>query len=554
MTNTTKPHSTSNDAPAPSAPSTSTRRFGRAARRLTIAAAFIALAALWWSWRSGQPTAPEGFTVLLDGAPKGIDPRFSTSDFSVKLSRLVFSGLVTVDNATGDVELDLAKDIKIVSPTHYEITLRDDALWHDGKPVTAADVHYTFTTLNDPKVRSPFSGFGKRIERIDIHDPHHFSIHLKDPHAPFLADLAFGIVPKHLLEESGVFPDNTAVGSGPFKLHSRQGNVWVSLEAFDQHHKGRPKLDTVVFRIMPDDNTRVLALMGGSGQMAQNAVSPLMVPVVERDPDLEVVSAPSFKYTYLGLNLAREKLADLRVRQAIALAIDRQEIIKYKFNGTARLATGLLAPSHWAYNGQVETYSRDLERAKALLDEAGYTDPDGDGPLPRFEITYKTTTNKFRRAIAELLASQLAEVGIKVKVLAFEWGTFFTDIKSGNFDMCSLQWPSVIEPDLYTWIFHSKSIPTAENRSAGANRGRYVNHELDKLLDAARQEMDQDKRKALYNKVQAILARDLPYISLWHEDNILVIDKDVQDYQIVPNARFRGLEKAKVVPSGSLPL
>ncbi len=502
------------------------------------------IVALWAGLRGAEPEAPEGFTVLLDGAPKNLDPRFATSDFCVKLSRLVFGALVTIDNQTGEPELDLAHSITQASPIRYDIELRKDALWHDGQPVTSEDVRYTLMTLDDPLVKSPFAGVSARIDKIEVRGPHGLTIHLKEPHAPFLSDLAMGIVPSHLLAAKGQFEAGQVVGSGPFRFLSQSEGAWVALEANDRYYGGAPKLPRVIFRVMPDDNTRLLAMMGGSGQMAQNATAPLMLPVLKEDPDLVIESALSFKYTYLGLNVSTPKLKDVRVRQALALGIDRDEIIRYKFNGTAQKATGLLAPSHWAYKGDVDTWEHDPARARALLDAAGYPDPDGDGPRMRLELTYKTTTNKFRQSIADLIAAQLAEIGVGIKVVAYEWGTFFGDIKSGNFEICALQWPSVTEPDLYAWIFHSSNIPSPENRSAGANRGRYANPALDALLDRGRQEIDRERRKAIYAEVQAILARDLPYISLFHEDNILVRHKDLKGYEIVPNARFRGLERA----------
>ncbi|MBH24240.1 MAG: hypothetical protein CMH57_07285 [Myxococcales bacterium] len=510
----------------------------------------LALIAAWVGLRGvgGEP-APDGFTVLLDGAPKGLDPRFATSDFSVKLSRLVFSSLISSDTPGGKPELDLATDIQITSPTTIAVTLRDDAFWHDGEPVTAEDVRFTLTTLDDEGIDSPYAGLSRRIERIDVHDPHRLTIHLTQPHAPFLHDLAIGIVPKHRMTEQGLFPDGVIVGSGPFRFADRKGDAWTALEAFDRHHGGAPALERVIFRTIRDDNARLLAMMGGSGQLLQNAVAPLLLPALQGDRDLVIESSPSFKYTYIGFNVTHPILSDARVRQAIALGIDREEIIEHKFAGLARPATGLLAPSHWAYTADVATWGHDPARARALLDQAGYTDPDGpDGPQPRFELVYKTTTNQFRRSIAELIAMQLAEIGIAVKVQAYEWGTFFGDIKSRNFELCSLQWPSVIEPDLYSWIFHSRSIPTAENRSAGANRGGYSNPEIDRLLDEARAEMDRDARARLYHKVQAILAEELPYISLWHEDNIVVRQRAVQGYQPVPNARFSGLVETRWAP------
>ncbi len=507
----------------------------------------VALAVLLTTWAAcplldhNDPPEP-AFTVLLDGAPKSIDPRFATSDFSVKLSKLVFSGLVTIDTPDGQPELDLATRIDLVGDTTYEITLRDDAVWHDGDPVTAHDVHWTFTTLGD--VKSPYAGLGERIKRLEVRDDHHLTIELTEPHAPFMTNLAMGIVPRHAVDKEGMMAEDALVGSGPFRWEARSGQSWVALTAHDQYHGGRPALDRVVFRVLPDDNTRLLAMLGGEADLVQNATAPLMLPVFDDAREVEFESAPSFKYTYLAFNLEHEILGDVRVRKAIAHTIDRARIIKEKFRGTARPARGILAPEHWAYEPDVRTYALDLDRARALLDEAGYPDP--EGPEPRFTITLKTTTNKFRRSVAELFSIELAKVGIEVKVRAYEWGTFFGDVKSRNFDMYSMQWPSVVEPDLMAWIFHSNSIPTADSRSRGANRGAYRNAEVDKYLDEGRRALDRTDRKRAYGEVQRRLAEDLPYVPLWHEDNLVLRKKGVRGYKILPNARFRHLADTHV--------
>lgn len=517
----------------------------RRARRLAGLAATLGLLALAWSMCPStlQAPPPEGLTVLLDGAPKGLDPRFATSDFSVKLSRLLFSSLVTIDNDNGEPELDLAQSLEHPDPLTYTFTLRQ-ATWHDGQPVTSEDVRFTLMELGRESIASPYAGLSRRIARFQIHDARRFTLTLTEPHAPFLGNLTLGIVPAHAANEQGLLDEARLIGSGPYRLGRRQGDRWISLEPFPDYYGGEPTSGRLVFRTIPDDNTRLLTMMSGSGHMVQNATAPLLLPVLKDDPDLVVETAPSFKYTYLAFNMEHPVLKDRRVRQAIALGIDREEIIEHKFRGSATLATGMLSPRHWAYHDEVPTWGHDPARARALLDEAGYPDPDGDGPQMRFWVTYKTTTNKFRRAIAELLALQLARVGIGVKVQAFEWGTFFGDIKSRNFEICSLQWPSVTEPDLYAWIFHSRAIPTAENRAAGANRGAYRNPALDALLDQGRAEPDREQRRALYAQVQEILAWDLPYVSLWHEDNLLVRQRRLQGYQMVPNARLRHLTQA----------
>jgi peptide/nickel transport system substrate-binding protein len=514
-------------------------------RRPSIQLTFLALVLIALPLGSCSDPPPEGFTVLLDAAPKGLDPRFATSDASAKLVGIHHAGLVSVDTATGEPELELAKHIERKSPTQYEVTLHEGLTFHDGEPLTAEDVEYTLMELDTDPVNSPYAGTTRRIESLEIVDDHHISITLEEPYAPFINDLALGVVPKHLCGGKPQCPEQS-VGAGPFKFTRQDGDKLFVFEKFDNYVGGAPSLDRVIFKAVEDDNTRLLALLGNTAHLVQNAVQPLMLPVVEDAEKLEMKSAPSFKYTYLGLNLEHEILDDVRVRRALAHGIDRKAIVEYKFQGYARLSTGMLAPNHWAYEPDVRRYEYDPERAKELLDEAGFPDPDGDGPKTRFELEFKVSASKFRKSVADLIAHQLARIGVAVKVRAYEWGTFFADIKSRNFAMTTLQWPSVLDPGLYRWIFHSENIPSAENRSAGANRGAYRNPEMDKLLEKGQRETDPEKRKAIYSDIQKILARDLPYISLWHEDNIAIMQENVEGYYMTPNARFEGLKDTKL--------
>lgn len=488
---------------------------------------------------------PGAFVVLLDSRPKGLDPRFPVGDASAKLIGLIHAGLVSVDTRTGEPQLELARSIEQTSPTTYVIELRPEARFHDGHPVLAEDVEYTLTKLDEEPVSSPLAGMSRRIKRFETHGPRRFTIELHEPRAPFMVDLAMGIVPRHLCQGKPQCPESH-VGAGPFKFVRSAGDLLYILEGFDDYLGGAPIIDTLAFKVVGDDNTRLLALLGGSAHLVQNAVSPLMLPVVREEERLTVETSPSFKYTYLAFNLRKEALQDVRVRRAIAHGIDRKAIIEYKYRGLADLSTGLLSPGHWAYEGDVRTYGYDPERAVELLEEAGFTDPDGpEGPAPRLELELKVSSNKFRRALAELMAHQLERVGVRVTVRAYEWGTYFDDIKSGNFEMTTLQWPSVLEPNLYHWIFHSSNIPSPERRSAGANRGAYDNPEIDRLLDRAQVETDQAARAELYSRVQKILARDLPYVSLWHEHNIAVMRQGVHGYYATPNARFEALKQTR---------
>lgn len=489
---------------------------------------------------SSEDLSAGAFTVLLDAAPKGLDPRFATNDSSAKIVGLLHAGLVSADTATGEPELELAESIAMPSPTRYEVTLRKGITFHDGKPVTSEDVRYTIMELGSDLVKSPFSGMTRKIKAFEIGDDRHFAIELNEPEAPFFTDLAIGIVPAHLCAGRKECSQN--VGAGPFKFVGQYGDD-VMLAGYEGHFAGKPPIEKLFFKTVKDDNTRLLALLGQTGDLVQNAVSPLMMPVVDEDARLERVGGASFKYTYIAFNMEHPILKDLRVREAIAHGIDRASIVRYKFKGTAVLSTGMLAPSHWAYNGDVARFDYDPARARKLLDEAGYPDPDGDGPKPRFELEFKVSANKFRVSMVELIAHQLADIGISVKVRASEWGTFYSDIKSRNFALTTMQWPSVLEPSLYRWVFHSENIPTPENRAAGANRGAYRNARVDELLEAGNRETDREKRRAIYDEVQEILARELPYVSLWHEDNVAVMRKGTTGYFVTPNARFEALKQ-----------
>jgi peptide/nickel transport system substrate-binding protein len=226
------------------------------------------------------------------------------------------------------------------------------------------------------------------------------------------------------------------------------------------------------------------------------------------------------------------------VRQAISYAIDRDAIIDHTLKGLAMKADGVvLAPLHWAYEGHVRRYDYDPQRAKELLDAAGLPDPDGDGPRMRVSLSYKTSTDMESREIAQIIKEYLKAVGIGLEVRGFEWGTFFDDIKRGNFQIYSLRWIGVVDPDIYYYLFHSSSFPPN-----GANRGRYRNPELDELLAASRRTVDRGKRKRLYSLIQKILAEDAVYTSLWYRDNLVVIREKFRGFQIYAGGEYISLK------------
>ncbi|MBN2355297.1 hypothetical protein JXO59_04250, partial [candidate division KSB1 bacterium] len=241
---------------------------------------------------------------------------------------------------------------------------------------------------------------------------------------------------------------------------------------------------------------------------------------------------------YLGLNLRDPYLKHRPVRQAIAHAIDRQAMIDHLLKGHATLATGLLSPSNWAYEPDVRQYAYDLERANALLDEAGFPDPDGDGPQPRFAITYKTSTNPQSIRIGEIVQEQLKKVGIDVKeIQVLEFATFLDDVRQGNFQMFRLSWVGISDPNMFHTAYHAGMMPPT-----GGNYCFYANPRVDELTEQGQVTLDPGQRKLIYSEVQKILAEDVPYIYLWYPHNVVVMKANVQGFTPYPEGNFASLK------------
>jgi peptide/nickel transport system substrate-binding protein len=511
----------------------------RNASKRTLALPVLA-AVLLAGCRAGRVPDDE-LVVLVEAPPQSPDPRHAVSAYDFKTLRLMYAPLVSVDDEHVEPRMELAESVRALDERTWEVTLRA-ARFSDGRAVTTDDVRYTVDEFATPRttnsLRTRFVEDG--LERVEIVDARTLRFHLSHAHAPFITDLDFGILERPLAGagEHVPFP----VGAGPFVFDVRRGETW-RLVANPYFWAGAPRVKAVEIKTIRDDNSRLLALVGGSGDLTQNTISPLLLDAVTQQPRLKLETGRSSVYSYLGLNCEDPILKDPRVRRAIAYAIDRRLIVKTKLRDRALLATGMLPTFHWAYEPAVDRYEYDPQKARALLDEAGYPDPDGDGPEPRFTIIYKTSNNRFRVAIAQVIVSMLGEVGIGVELRVNEFATFFADVKKGNYQMFSLQLPEIAEPNLYATFFASNRIPTRANLDAGYNRVRYRNPELDRLLDEGRREMDRVKRKAIYAEVQRILARDVPVVSLWHEDNVAAMRREVEGFQVLPTAQLTSLAR-----------
>lgn len=489
----------------------------------------------------GSDPLPPGRKIIvgIESNPTQLDPRLSQDAVSTQVQRFIFSRLIARDEA-GRYIPELALTWENPSPLIYRFRLRRGVRFHDGKPLTSADVKYTFESIRDPALASPRAAGLKELDRIEVPAPDEVIFHLKEPAAAFMESLLIGIVPRSAGAAGQEF-GKSPVGSGPFRFVRFLADERIELAANPDHYKGAPSYDYLIFRILPEETIRILELERGGIDLIQNAFSPDILPRLAKNPRIRIQRRPGTNFTYIGFNMEDPILRRPKVRRAIAHAIDRRPIIRYILKGLATEADSLLPRAHWAHAKGLPQLAHDPAKAKRLLDEAGLPDPDGAGPRPRFSLVFKTSQNELRRRIASVLADQLRRVGIKVRVRAYEWGTFFGDIRAGNFQMYSLTWVGISDPDIYRFVFHSGYFPPE-----GLNRGRYRSVRVDALLERARKISSAGQRAPLYHEVQRILGAELPYINLWHTVNVAAYRRRIRGYRVYPDEDLISLATARI--------
>jgi len=483
---------------------------------------------------------PPGYLVVgIESNPLQLDPRYSTDANSVRIGGLIYNSLLRFDEKS-QLQPELATNWQRTDAQTYIFELRRDVTFHNGKPLTAADVRFTYESILAPKNFSPKRALLRPLHAIEILGPYRLRFRLKSPHAPFVEQFTLGIVPENSANtqvSSAISP----VGSGPFVLESVQSGEAIKLKANASYWDGTPRVPGIIFKIVPDAIVRVLEFKKGSIGFMQNDLEPDVLPWLKDNTDATIETNQGTTFQYIGINLAHPILKHQNVRQALAHAIDRESVIRHLISNLGTPASGLLSPLNWAYESKVNQWPHDPEEAKRLLDQAGFPDPDGDGPQPRFKLSFKTTNIDLRRRMAEAFKEQLQRVGVELEIRTYEWGTFFSDIKKGNFHLYSLAWVGIQDPDIYYQIFHSSSVPPN-----GDNRGHYSNVRVDQLLEKGRTLNNTEERKRIYSEVQRILAEDLPYIPLWWWKNVIVKASTLQGFVPYPDGDFTSFKKVSL--------
>ena len=496
---------------------------------LASLAATVSLVALLGCDNSRAHRTPGTIQVDIEVSPTSTDPRFATDAISSRVNELIFDSLVKTDR-NGQFAGYLAETIERPSETEIVFHLRHGVRFSDGRELTARDVKYTYDSVLAPESLSAKRGSLEELKSIDVPDDYTIVMTTKHPYAPALELASQGIVPYGTpLPAKGSTPAPT--GSGPFQMvgYTRDESLLLERNPYCPYPADTPR--TILLKVVPDPTVRALELAEGVCDFSGNNFEPDVLPWLAAHKFLAVSKTPGSTYKYLSFNFRDPKLRDLRVRRAIAYSIDRTTIVNSMQRGTGRIATGLLSPESWAYYGDVTGYSYDPEKARQLLDQAGY--PTGPNGMRQLKFEYKTTPEGAR--LGEVFQAMFQRVGIALTLRILDFPTYYADIQSGKFALTSLQWVGINDPNHYYMAFDSKKTPP------GLNRGFYSNPEMDRLVEAGMRTIDRDQRAKIYAQVQQLAAQDLPYVSLWWVDNVAVMNRRLAGFESYPNGSLRSL-------------
>ncbi len=438
-------------------------------------------------------------------APLNLDPRYATDAASERINRLIYQRLVEFDAHSKPVA-SLAAWLEVNS-SQYRFTLnKPRALFHNQTALNANDVKATYDSLTKLK-DSPHTAEFANIQQIDVLNNDTLVFQLKQPDKHFPDKLIVGILPADLLAKHQDF-SHQPVGSGGLKFISWQNKLML------QRVKDGQKISVLEVK---DPTVRVLKLLHGEVDLLQGELPPEIVKYLQTQSAIKLKTSVGANFSYLGLNMQDPVLQKLKVRQAIAHAIDRNAIITKVMVANTRVASAILPPEHYTNDRNLPPYDYNPALAKRLLIEAGVSLP--------LKLIYKTSTDAQRVRFATIMQAQMQPAGIDLEIRSLDWGTFFEDVKQGNFQLYGLTWVGIKTPDIYSKAFGTNSIPPN-----GFNRGKYADVTLDQLFE-----------KEDWVQATKRIHQQLPYIPLWYEGQFAAMRKDIVNYYAKPDGNWDDL-------------
>ncbi|MDD2384489.1 MAG: peptide-binding protein [Sulfurospirillaceae bacterium] len=458
--------------------------------------------------------------LAISSNPSRINPILSTDSASSEITRWIFNALITYDKDAKIIP-ELCESYEFLDDTTLVFHLRRDVLWSDGVPFSAKDVLFTYQTIISPTIYTPYASGFTHIDSVEMLDDFTLKVHYKHPYFKALEIWMMEILPEHILVgEKDLMTskfNQAPIGTGPYILTQFAISQDSVLQANPSYFIHKPNLDKIIVHYLPDKSAEFLMLK--SKQIDVGSLTPLQL---ERQIDREfrknyaIYEDIAHNYSYMGFNLNNEKFKDPKVRQALSLAINRQELVDILYFGHGKVCTGPFLPGTGAFNASVAAPKQDIAKAKALLKEAGY---DENHP---FEFELSTSASGSGSYSAQILQHQLKDAGIVMKLRVMEWQAFLnTVVMPRHFDAVLMGWSLGLKPDAYS-IWHSES-----SRKGGFNFVGYHNEEVDTLIKEAEKTVDQKKFDAIYTKIFTLITEDNPYLFLVIPNSITVVNKKI---------------------------
>lgn len=465
--------------------------------------------------------------IARDSDAVTLDPAGSNDTISSDVQVNIFENLVTLDE-NSELQPHLAVSWEAIDETTWEFKLQEDVLFQDGSEFNAEAVKANIERTIDPEIGSPRAMLYNMVTDIEVVDDLTVRFETEYPFAPLPAHLAHPggvMISKELIEadyeamengeEPGAVINDEPIGTGPFKFDTWDNGEQIRLVKNDDYWGEPAALDSVIFKVVSEDLTRLAELETGDAHVS-NPLNPSDIAQLEANDELTVQEQESSALTYLGFNMDKEPFDDVKVRQAISMAVDKEQIIDGVYDGVGLPATGPLAPSIFGYSDELEAYDYNIEEAKDLLEEAGYADG--------FSTTIWTDDSRDRIDIATNVQAQLEEIGINVDIEIVEWAAMLDLTAAGEHDMFVFGWTTVTgdaDNGLYP-LFHSDNLGSAGNRTFTEN------DELDDLLNQARQTMDEDERLQHYHDAQQLILDEAVIVPIHHQEYLLGVRDEVK--------------------------
>jgi peptide/nickel transport system substrate-binding protein len=490
--------------------------------------------------KDGAPEAGGTLYRRLAGEPTTLNAVLQSGVFEAQVLQYIQRNLFDYDAKLNRVP-GLAESLEVSSNgREYVVTLKADAVWEDGKPVTSRDVLFTVEKIRDPKVPAPvFKSLFEDLEKAEVLDPRRVRFRFRQPYAFRAMAFVLPVLPEHRFAGQRFLSarDNRApLSDGPYRLVKWKTQESLELERNPRYPWDKGNFDRILFRIVPDNATAVRLLT--SGELDEDQLDASQKAKIEAmgpsAPCCRLVEFYNLDFNYIALNNRSPLFSDARVRRAMTMLLDRASLVRDLYRGSARIISGPWAPDSPAYDASVEPLPFNPEQAKKLLAEAGWGDTNGNGTLDRdgheFEFDLVVSAGSdIGRQIDEMLSAELANVGVTARVRQMEWSAFVAKVDAGEFDAASLGWSSVdANPDPY-FYWHSSQCPPN-----GQNNGCYRSAEADRLMEEARTTLDAQKRKETFHRLHRIFRDDAPAIFVVNPTQKYALTKSVRGVTTSP--------------------